>query len=600
MNAARSASNTRAATRIVAAAVMAAIAACLLALQGSAGATASARAGLDVIPFPGTPDASTQTDISFPALTPADLRSITVVGSRSGAHPGRVIALPSHGGAAFVPGRPFTNGERVSVHVPAAGIGYSFGVAAPLQFATAARALAIRHDIRDTRTWTHTFHSENWLHPPIIWGSGTDPDPRSSGDIFTDVHRAFLQAGPLILDPNGGLLWFDPLANGQAGFDTEVQSYQGSQVLTFWQGNTTSGYGGGYDVILNHHYQQVAAVHAGNNYQADLHEFYITPQGNAFITIYAPVKNVDLSSVGGSRTGTLLDSIIQEVNIATGRVLWEWHAYGHLHLNETYNGRPGSSPYDFFHVNSVQPLPNGNLLVSARNTWALYEISMQTGKIPIVLGGKHSYFKFSSGASFSWQHHATMQADGTITVFDDGDGNYKSSSQSRALRLSLNYNTHWVNLVRSYANSPSLLAQSQGSVQTLSDGYTFVGWGAQPWLSEFTPSGTQAFSLHFSTPMESYRAFRFGWWGQPSTPPDVAVAAASKGTTVYAAWNGATEVASWRVLAGSNPDSLKSAGVFPRAAFETTMPVSSAGPYFAVQALGGGGGVRATSAVVKR
>jgi hypothetical protein len=403
----------------------------------------------------------------------------------------------------------------------------------------------------------------------------------------------------VIFGPQGGLLWFYPLPNQQAAFNTQVQKYNGSQVLTFWQGYSGGGYGNGYDVIMDHHYRTVTTVHAGNGYQADLHEFYITPQGNAFITAFAAVPNVDLSSVGGSRTGTLLDSIIQEINIKTGQVLWEWHAYGHVHLNETYEGKPRSNnhPYDFFHVNSIQPLPNGKLLVAARNTWAVYEIDMKTGKIPEVIGGRHSYFTFGPGASFAWEHDARMQPDGTITVFDDAP---KGASQSRALRLSIDFSKHSVSLVHAFTNSPSVLAQSQGSVQALSDGYTFVGWGSAPYLSEFDRSGTQNFSMHYHDPMESYRGFRFGWWGQPNTHPDVSVSSASRGTTVYAAWNGATLVASWRVLAGSSPNKLLAVGTFPRTAFETAMSVRSTGPYFKVQALGSGGGVRGTSYVVQR
>jgi arylsulfotransferase ASST len=619
-----------AAWRIVCLLLLVLTAGALVAVQVSAHVASRAAAvepsSLDVLPFPGTPDASPRTNISFPTLSPTNLRTIGVSGSRSGRHLGRLVAAPDGRGSDFIPDRPFVTGERVSVlatlRSPSAGtaagargstrITFSFGVgAAPPSIGPSAPASAasadpeaayVRHDIRDPRTWTHTFRSIGWIHPPIVWKSGTDPDPKSSGDIFADVHRAYLQAGPVILNPEGELVWFNPIPNRGAAFNTEVQHYQGQQVLTYWQGQTHAGHGLGVDMILNHHYQTVATVKAGNGYQADLHEFQVLPNGDALITAYAPVTGVDLTSVGGSKNGTLLDSIIQEVNIATGHVDWEWHAYGHVSINETYLGKPRSGPYDFFHINSIQPLPNGNLLVAARDMWTVYEINMQTGKIPYNFGGKHSSFKFGPGAHFAWQHHATMQPNGTMTLFDDGDGYYKSESQSRALRLWIHYKSHTITLVKAYTHNPPLLSESQGSMQVLPDGYTFVGWGSQPYFSEYNRGNStqQFFTLKYSPPMESYRGFRFGWWGQPKTPPNIATVPSRKGTTVYASWNGATTVASWRVLAGSSRSRLAAVGTIPNRYFEDSTTVSSTAPYFAVQALGPGGGVRATSAIVAR
>jgi hypothetical protein len=557
----------------------------LIAVQGSARVTGRpappAPTSLNVQPFPGTPDASPRTDIGFPALSPSQLTKVKVSASRSGAHPGRVVAAPDGRGAEFVPDRPFLSGDHVSVQATLssaqAGIAsgtrgsdrlrFSFGVAGlapaagpspPADAATAGPDVAYvtRHDIRNSSTWTHTFRSINWIHPPIVWMSGTDPDPKSSGDIFADVHRAYVQAGPLILNPQGELVWFNPIPNRGAAFNTEVQRYRGQQVLTYWQGFTQSGHGSGVDTILNHHYQTVATVKAGNGYQADLHEFKLLPNGDALITAYAPVSNVNLTSVGGSKNGTLLDSIIQEVNVATGHVDWEWHAYGHVSINETYVGKPRSGPYDFFHINSIQLLPNGNLLVAARNMWTVYEINMQTGKIPYNFGGKNSSFKFGPGANFEWQHDAQMQPNGTLTLFDDGDGYYKSESQSRALHLWIHYKSHQLTLVNQYTHSPPLLSESQGSMQVLGDGYTFVGWGSEPYFSEYDrgSSTRQFFTLKYSPPMESYRGYRFGWWGQPKAPPNIATVAHGKGTIVYASWNGATDVSTWRVLAGPSPN----------------------------------------------
>lgn len=576
----------------------------------------SAPAGLDVQPFPGTPDASPQTDIAFPALVPRQIKALSVRGSRSGAHRGVMSALPAGHGAAFVPARPFTQGERVSVRAilasTAAGaasgapgktrIGFSFTVAVSATLGGVGPARAAAERIAglavDSNRVTHSFHSESWLHPPVVATSGTDPDP-GMGDIFADAENSG-QPGPLILNPQGQLIYFQPLQRS-AAFNVRVQTYQGQTVLTYWQGYVQYGVGIGRDVLLNHHYQRVATVYAGHGYSADLHDFLITPQGDAFVTAYAPVR-ADLAPLGGPRHGILLDSIIQEIDIATGQVLWEWHASGHVRLAATHARPVAGRPFDWFHVNSVQLLPNGNVLISARQTWALYEINLKTGRIVLAIGGKHSSFSFARGAGFEWQHDGQLQPDGTVTVFDNGfDGETRSEPRSRALRIRLNFKTRRATLVRAFTSNPPLLSSSQGDVQPLADGRTFVGWGEASYLSEFGASGGQLFSLRFLVPVQSYRGYRFRWWGQPTTPPSIATATTPTGTRVYASWDGATDVASWHVLAGDSPTALGAVGRFQKTSqFETAMWIADTAPYFAVQALGSGGQVLGTSPTVAR
>jgi hypothetical protein len=440
-----------------------------------------------------------------------------------------------------------------------------------------------------------SFRSESWLHPPSVSTSGSDPD---ADDIFLDAQN-WVQAGPMILDPQGRLIWFDPLPNRGVARNLEVQSYMGQPVLTYWQGYGNA-FGVGEDVILNQSYQTVATVQAGNGYVAGAHDFVITPQGTALITAYR-VTPADLSSIGGPRHGQLVDSAIQEINIATGQLVWQWSARQHVRLTWSHAGRPGKGAYDFFHMNSIQPLANGNLLVSARNMWAVYEIDKQTGKVLWTLGGKHSSFMLGPGANFEWQHDATMQPGGTITLFDNATNGIASAEpQSRALRIHLNRKRRRARLVRAYTNQPPLLSPSEGNVQVLANGNTFVGWGAQPYFAEFGRHGRQLFSGHLSAPLQSYRVFRFRWSGQPTSPPDIAVAPTEQGTTVYAAWNGATDVAAWRVLAGPSETSLSPTGQFPKTGFETQMWVGSTQAYFAVQALDQHRQVLNTSLVIPR
>jgi hypothetical protein len=549
-----------------------------------------------------------------------------VVGSRSGPHAGKLITLADGHGSMFLPDRPFAAGDRVSVKaalispvtgraVGAAGVktvSFSFAIATPIpapalprrtadRFAPAGAGppkASIAHMAHQSAVPTHSFRTVNSFHPPLVYHSGHDRD-QASGYVFGDVENS-IQAGPIILSSSGQLVWFQPLRRA-AAFNVEVQQYDNQSVLTYWQGYvTSSGYGVGNDVLLDHSYQQIATVRAADGLSADLHEFQITPQGTALITAYEPV-HADLRPVGGPRHGILLDSVVQEIDIRTGALLWEWHAYGHVRISTSYTPEVTGKPYDFFHVNSVQQLPNGNLLVSARNTWAVYEIDKRTGRISWQLGGKHSTFKLGPGANFEWQHDATILPDGTLVLFDDAEaGDQVSEKASRAMWIRLNLRKRRAKLLRQEGNTPPLLSGSQGSVQVLPNGNWFVGWGAMPYFTEFAPNGRQLFSLHFPSPMQSYRGLRFQWWGQPSTPPSIAVSPTQQGTRVYASWNGATGVVMWRVLAGPNPSSMQQVGQFPKTTFESGTWIETTQPYISVQALGTNGQILSTSPTVNR
>ncbi len=575
-------------------------------LPGTAGGTR----GLDVLPFPGTPDASPQSQIIFPALLPPEIKSVAVRGSHSGIHHGRLEALPGGRGTAFVPRNRFSDGERVWVRARlssrAAGtasgapnksrLRFSFTIATPA-VVEPGKAPSAASSTPPANVQPLSFHSTPGLHPPPVKFSG-QPSP---GKVLVTAQDS-TQQGPMILDRQGHLVWFRPISQKRiSAFGLSVQHYQGKPVLAWWQGRVTSGgYGiDGEDVILNQRYRTVAVLHAGYGYSPDLHDVKLTPQGTALVTAFVPVE-ADLSSVGGPKDGTVLDGVVQEVDVKTRRVVWTWHALGHVPISASESGKanPGEA-YDYFHVNSVQQLPDGNLLISARNTWAVYEISRITGKVIWTLGGKDSDFQMGSGTSFEWQHDARMQPDGTLTVFDDAN-TPEEEVQSRALRLDVDASRMRVTLRHAYAHSPKELPSAMGSMQLLRDGNVFVGWGTEPNFSEYTPSGRQVFDGSFHAPVQSYRAYLERWTAQPTSPPGISVAPrGSADVTVYASWNGATEVTGWRLLAGASPHSLKFVETTSRTGFETAIK-THASNYFEVQALAGSGKVLGTSKVISR
>jgi hypothetical protein len=578
------------------------------------GRTAGTR-GLDVLPFPGTPDAAASSQITFPALLPNELRLVTVTGSASGRHAGRIAALPGGRGTAFVPARPFAAGERVAVvarlSAPAAGtvsgapdasaLQFSFTVARSAAGATQPTTPSASNPPKPKASATLSFESEPDLNPPAVKVSGLG-DP-ASGDVFVTVQHG-PQQGPMILDGKGQLVWFRPLPSKQiSAIDLRVQRYRGRPVLTWWQGRVAVplGYGvEGEDVILDDRYQTVATLRAGEGYSSDLHELELTPQGTALITAFTPVR-ANLSSVGGPVDGTVLDSVVQEIDVKTGRLLWEWHALGHVPLSASEAGTPkAGTPYDYFHINSIQQLRDGNLLICARNTWAIYEVSRTTGKLVWSLGGKSSTFRMGKGTNFEWQHDARLQHDGTVTVFDDA-GTPKEESQSRALRLRIDTATMKATLEHPYTHTPPVLAAYEGGMQLLRNGNVFVDWGTEPNFSEYTPDGKQIFNGSFSGSVQSYRAYRFTWSADPSTRPAISARIATDNhVMVYASWNGATNVARWQLLAGTSRNGLSLVATTPRRGFETAIKATTGERYFAVRALDDAGRVLATSAVIAR
>jgi hypothetical protein len=282
----------------------------------------------------------------------------------------------------------------------------------------------------------------------------------------------------------------------------------------------------------------------------------------------------------------------------TGLVRWEWHSLDHVGASESEVETPtGPEPWDYFHLNSIDPEPDGNLLISARSTWAGYQLQGGTGRVLWRLGGNKSSFKMGPGTRTAWQHDARLLANGEITFFDDGS-NPPIHHQSRAVRIALDFKTHEARLISALTHrDPPLLAASQGNMQTLTDGDTVVGYGGVPEITEFATDGSLLFDAHQPFDMSFYRAFRFPWSGRPSNPPAVLADLNNTGeeTIVHSSWNGATDVASWRILAGANPRKLAAQTTIQAADFESSTTIPQKYTYVAVQALDSNGHVLGAS-----
>jgi hypothetical protein len=419
----------------------------------------------------------------------------------------------------------------------------------------------------------------------------------SPGYILIALKEGAGEHGPMIVDDLGQLVWYSKYRSAR---DFKVQRYRGRLVLTWWEGRVLAGHGVGEYVIFDDSYREMARVRAGNGYQGDLHEFLITPQGTALLTTYNPVP-ADLSAVGGPKYGAVWDGIAQEVDIETGEVLFEWHSLEHVGIEESYIEPPSDPnyPYDYFHINSIDVDHDGNLLICARNTWSVYKVERKSGEVLWRLGGKNSDFEMGPGTQSAFQHDARRQRDGIISIFDNG-AHPQVHEESRGILVELDEQKMGAKLVREYTFPEKLISTSQGNMQILPNSNVLIGWGSQPFITEFSHDGQLLLDAHFPPDGESYRAFCFPWSGHPIEDPAVALEQLSaEKVKLYASWNGATEVESWEVLAGPRPGRLESAGAVPRDGFETAMLVQSSHSYFAVRANEHSGRVLGTSAPVK-
>jgi hypothetical protein len=320
------------------------------------------------------------------------------------------------------------------------------------------------------------FHSRPELSPAAVEVTTTQAHGDTApGYIFAALKEGAGEHGPMIIDKQGQLVWYGKYRSAR---DFKMQYYQGKPVLTWWEGKVVAGHGVGEYVIFDRSYREIARIRAGNGYRGDLHEFLITPEETALLVAYAP-RRTDLSPIGGSKDGMAWDGIVQEVDIKTGEVLFEWQSLEHVGIEESYVEPPEDPDhlYDYFHINSIDVEPDGNLLLCARNTWTVYKVERNSGEVVWRLGGKKSDFEMGPGTQSAFQHDARHQRDGTITIFDNG-AHPKVHDRSRGIVVELDEQKMSVKLVREYTSPQKRLSTSQGNMQRLSNSNVLIGWGS--------------------------------------------------------------------------------------------------------------------------
>ena len=443
----------------------------------------------------------------------------------------------------------------------------------------------------------HRFVSRPDLRPPVV-AVNTASETASAGHIFIAPFQITGKAGPgygaLIVDGLGQPIWFKPESTKTA-IGLRVQKYKGKPVITWYEGDVLGGYGGDF-IVADQSYREIARVTAGHGEHGDLHEFLLTSRGTALITIYSNIP-FDLTSVGGSANGQLTEGVIQEIDVASGKVLTEWRSAAHVGLDESYLPSVKADVADYFHLNSVGVDTDGHLLVSARHTCAVYKLDRKTGAVLWRLGGKRSDFTIVPGAEFSFQHDVRRHADGTVTIFDNNAAAPTATTHSRPMRLALDMGAMSARLVVEYQPETPRTTWAMGNLEQLPDGGAFVGWGTAGAFTEFAPDGTVRFDATLADGSVTYRAFRAPWVGRPAERPKVAITRDTGGAVAHVSWNGATEVAKWRADMGARQGALRPVATVHRTGFETTVPVGSRHGYLALTALDAAGKALGTSAL---
>ncbi|KAB8225567.1 ASST-domain-containing protein [Aspergillus novoparasiticus] len=462
---------------------------------------------------------------------------------------------------------------------------------------------------------TETYRSSPIIGPALNYLQYSDECKDGLYTFIAPRGNGVANPGPMILDQDGHLVWTKRY--GQS-YNLNVYTFKGQDYLTFWMGNDgVGGHGEGAYYMLDSSYREVYKINAANHLPGDLHEFHITQDDTALITIYDIIP-ADLSAVGGLEEGWIWDGTFQELDIETGKTLFQWRASEHFNFTDMKRDREGNGdsdvhPWDFFHINSVDKDTKGNYLISSRYASCLTYIDGRTGDVIWRLGGKNNDFTdLSDGAAtnFAWQHHARFRDNGTaITVFDNASrGAGAPELPSRGLYLDIDQENMTVKVRHEYWNPDPISSQSQGSIQLLTSNdentKVLVGYGHIPTWTEYASDGTVLCNTHFGAAsgdgnIMSYRVLKYPWVGHPTTSPDISV----YNYTAAASWNGATEVVTWALEGADspNPKIYTFIAAVPKSGFETVIPipVDTESTYIRAHGLNSTGHILGTTKLVR-
>lgn len=244
----------------------------------------------------------------------------------------------------------------------------------------------------------------------------------------------------------------------------------------------------------------------------DYHGTVEAPGGNRIVMAYERrAEPVDLTALGTDSQGNPLgsaevvyDGVLQEIR-PDGSLVWEWSSKDHVALAETtvparFDFVGGA--VDLVHLNSVQRLGNGDLLVSARHLDAVLQI--RDPSLPAASGGGAIVRRFggtASSVSFPGQpepplarpHDALLSDDGVLSVFDNRSpvpGRPLDDARGRAVRFALVGDV--ATQIDALTIPPGTASFGLGAARWQASGTAVVTWGGidRPSWGEYDPAGT--------------------------------------------------------------------------------------------------------------
>ncbi len=502
-----------------------------------------------------------------------------VIGSVSGSHPATVVLADDDETVIYKPDQPFAYGEQVTVDIDQ---GSSF------TFSTSSHKTTLPQNFSffdpDEAGFQSTTPAQAQKYVPS--SSPTNPyvtvpsdfpniqvsvpaNQTADGDLFfNNMNLGPTSKSPylIIADNSGQPVYFQKIS-AQYATDFKVLP---SGNLSYWDAYTT------YFYILDNAYHLVDVIKPGNGYiNADPHELLLLPNGH-YLFLVEDDQTIDMSAYAGSSQALVLGLTIQELD-SKKNVVFQWRSFDHFSFTDSYIDLT-TPTVDYVHSNAIELDKDENILLSSRHLAEITKINHQTGAIIWRLGGKNNQFNFTNDKGFYFQHDIRRQLNGNITLFD----NNNNGTFSRGVEYSIDEVGKTITKVVEYRNNPDTYSPFMGDTQRLPNGNTLIGWGggSSPLLTEFKPDGSKAFELTMDAPSVSYRAFRFSWHGYPTWAPALVLQQNAGVSTLYFSWNGATEIASYRVYGGFTPLPTTLLSEVPKTSFETSLNLQGAQTYY--------------------
>lgn len=461
-----------------------------------------------------------------------DTSFLSVSGSKSGKHTGQLSISEDESAFFFVPEYPFTTGERVTVQTTRRLLTREGFVIEPLRFqfeigqstSSSNQSMKITnytsHKISFDRI-TYNDHSHFGLFPksndfpvsfplPIIL-QNVNP---ATGSIFIGTYKTgkpgyhlqyvtYIKSNQqyiMVLNNKGLPINWQEVADMNTDFKLQPNGH-----LTYYD------FSFGYYLELDSVLDIIDYYKCGNGYQTNSHELRLLANGHALL-LGDDRQFVDMSKFvpGGNPNASVLGMVIQELD-QQKRVVFQWRSFDHFSITDATHEELTSDNIDYVHPNAIDLDSDGNILLSSRHLDEITKINRTNGDIIWRWGGKMNQFKFVNDTlRFSHQHSIRLTPTGTYILFDNG--NYRENEYSRAVEYVLDQEKKTATLVWEYRHKPDIFSISMGSIQRLSNGNTFIGWGsASQAFTEVHPDGSVALDAKFPDSIVTYRAFKYDW-----------------------------------------------------------------------------------------